>query len=100
MEQVFMGQTEVGSFIVTAHVPASTRFHTSQKSENVALKDPRKADLVSGRAIVDVFENAIGAVRETLTEFKRAPRVEMFSELVPQGVSFELVRALATLTRR
>ncbi|WP_426171645.1 hypothetical protein [Microbacterium sp. DWRC1-3] len=99
MEQVFMGQTEVGSYIVTAHIPASTRFHTSQKSEKLAQTDPRKADLVPGRAIIDVFENSIGAVREALTEFRHTPRVEMFAELVPEGVSLELVRALATLTR-
>lgn len=99
MEQVFMGQTEVGSFVVTAHVPASTRFHVTQKSETASRIDARKADVVSGRAIVDVFESSISAVREALTEYKRAPRIETFDELVPEGVSFELVRALATLTR-
>ncbi|MEV5069015.1 hypothetical protein MRBLMI12_000576 [Microbacterium sp. LMI12-1-1.1] len=99
MEQVFMGQTEVGSFIVTAHVPASTRFHVSKKSEEAAKVDQRKADVVSGRAIVDVFENSIAAVRDALTEYKRSPRMEMFEDLVPEGVSFELIRSLAALAR-
>ncbi len=99
MEQVFMGQTEVGSFVVTAHVPASLAFHVNEKSERASQIDARKAETVSGRAIVDVFEQSIAAVREALTAYKKAPRVEMFEELVPEGVSLELVRALATLTR-
>lgn len=99
MEQVLMGQTEVGSFIVTAHVPASRAFHLNEKSERVSQIDARKAETVSGRAIIDVFEQSIAAVRAALTDFKKAPRIEMFEELVPEGVSLELVRSLATLTR-
>lgn len=99
MEQVFMGQTEVGSFVVTAHIPASRAFHVNEKSERASQIDARKAETVSGRAIIDVFEQSISAVREALTAYKKAPRVEVFEELVPEGVSFELVRSLATLTR-
>lgn len=99
LEQTLMGQTEVGSFIVTAHIPASARFHVSQKSENRAKDDWRHADQVSGRTILDTFATAISAVRTALDEYKSSPRLDPFKELVADGVSHELVRSLATLAR-
>ena len=99
LEQTLMGQTEVGSFIVTAHTPASARFHVSQKSENRAKADFRDAEQVSGRTILDTFATAVAAVREALDGYKQSPRIEPFKELIEEGVSHELLRSLATLTK-
>jgi len=99
LEQTLMGQTEVGSFIVTAHIPASARFHVSQKSENRSKDDFRNSDQVSGRTILDTFVTAVSAVREALDQYRQSPRIEPFKELVAEGVSHELLRSLATLSK-
>lgn len=94
----FMGQTEVGSFIITAHTPSADRFHLSKASEDNPTRDPRKSETITGRAIIERFASAIEAVRSGLDEFKKTPSTEVFVELVPHGVSFELAKALSDLS--
>ncbi|MEJ7634431.1 hypothetical protein [Aeromicrobium sp.] len=98
LEQSLMGQTEIGSFVVTAHTPAGRRFHLTKKSEDAALSKPRDTETRSGRDIIDVFERALEAVRGGLDEYRKAPRIEVFEELVDEGVSYELTKALAELS--
>lgn len=98
LEQSLMGQTEIGSFIATAHTPADRRIHLTKKSEDSALTSPRDTETTSGREIIDVFERALEAVRSGLDEYRKAPRIEAFEELVDDGVSYELTKALAELT--
>lgn len=102
LENALMGQTEIGSFIVTAHIPSARRFHTSKRSEVVAAIDgpPKEQQTVSGREILGTFSHALEAVRHGLEEYRRAPRPEVFLELVHEGVSYELTDSLRSLTER
>jgi hypothetical protein len=99
LEKTLMGQTEIGSFIVTAHTPSTERFHVSQRSENRAAKDYRQAEMVSGGEILATLKRSLEAVRAGLDEYRHSPNIEGFVPLIEDGVSFELVRSLTALTQ-
>lgn len=96
IDKTLMGQTDVGSFIITAYTPMLARFHASKHSEDIAWATPRLAETVSGSAILTTFENALTAIRSVLDEkrFTPEPAPEAFLETVQEGVSFEFARAL------
>lgn len=96
IESSLMGQTEVGSFIVTAYTPAAERFFLTKADE---VGPTRLDDIVtlSGRQILQTLETALLTTRSALEEYRRAPRVELFGEAVQDGVSYELVMALTQL---
>jgi hypothetical protein len=102
LEGSFMGQTDIGSFIITAYTPAQQRFYTSRSAEDHANEKPVglfETERVSGREILDTFERALKAVRSGLDEYRKTPRVELFLEAVPEGVSYEFAKALSEITR-
>jgi hypothetical protein len=92
-----MGQTGAGSFIITAYTPALLRFHISKRSEEIHFSRPRESESYTGRQILDTFERALKAVRAGLDEYRRTPLFEPFLEAVPDGVSYELTRALGLM---
>ena len=94
IDSTLMGQTDVGSFVITAYTPTRQRFHASKHSEDVAWINPREVEMISGAEILATFERALKAVRSILDESKLAPRPEAFLEAVEEGVSFEFTRAL------
>lgn len=98
IDSTLMGQTDVGSFVITAYSPVLQRFHATKHSEEVAWTKPRETETYSGDAILLTFERALTAVRTVLDEYRARPQLEAFLETVGEGVSFEFVRALATLT--
>ncbi|PZF09193.1 hypothetical protein DEJ25_15300 [Curtobacterium sp. MCPF17_011] len=98
LDKTLMGQTQVGSFVITAHTPSTERFHLTKRSENRQAMDWRDAELVSGREILNTLENSLQAVRSALDEYKSKPNLDGFLPLVEDGVSAELVRGLAALT--
>lgn len=95
----FMGQTDVGSFIISAYTPSMQRFYLTQHSEDVAAATPRKAETVQGSTILDTFEASISAARDSLDSYKRQPDINLFLEAVDEGVSYELVSALGDFAR-
>jgi len=99
IENSFMGQTEIGSFIISAYTPSSARFHLSRRSEEVAPVSPRESQTVSGRTILNTLVEAIASVSDALTEYRADADVEGFTKLVDEGVSFELLKALSDVTR-
>jgi hypothetical protein len=98
LENCYMGQTDIGSFVITAHTPSHMRFHVSRHSEDSHLDRPREAQTISGRTIIDNFEQALKAVSSALDDFKSRPKVDVFYETIEAGVSYELVRALSKFT--
>lgn len=94
IDSTLMGQTDVGSFIITAYTPDQQRFHATRHSEEVAWTRPREVETVSGAAVLNTFERALLAVRTVLDEYKLAPKPEAFLATVEEGVSFEFARAL------
>lgn len=100
LDNTLMGQTSIGSFVITAYTPSGQHFYTSQRAEEHAHERPQDlwdSERVSGGEILDTFQQALEAVRTNLDEYKRIPRVEPFLEAVSAGVSFEFTRALAKL---
>jgi len=99
LADTLMGQTEVGSFIVTAYTPSNRRFFYSKSSEATAeskLIDPESR---TGADIIDKLEEIVTAVRGKLDEYKHTPNSEVFDEIVPVGFSYEMAQALSLLAR-
>lgn len=98
LERVFMGQTAIGSFVVTAQTPTVERFFLSKSAERQAVDNLDQELSVSGREIVDTLTTSLEVLRSSLDEYKKTPRLEIFEEGVQYGVSAELTRALARLS--
>lgn len=98
LESSLMGQTEVGSFIINAYTPSNARFHLTKASEEVASSAPRKAETVSGRTILNTMTEAMSSIHSTLRSSRHKSSPEDFLELVDNGVSYELLKALVEIT--
>lgn len=100
LESALMGQTQIGSFVITALSPANQRFYPSKSLEERAQEPGGTFDVrsLSGRLIVDTFERAIRGLRSALDDYKRAPNINVFRDVVDEGVSFEFTRALSVIT--
>lgn len=98
LESAIMGQTEVGSFVVTALSPSGERFHYSKADSEKTEGYDEAMTTVTGREVIARLESALSAARDALDEFRKTPRVEVFDESVSRGVSYELVVALTTIS--
>lgn len=99
LENSFMGQTDIGSFIITAYTPSSQRFYLSRSAEERHAAEPPmwETESISGRDILGTFEHALKAVREGLNDYKKRPQAELFLDMVADGVSYEFTRALSEM---
>ena len=92
LDQVFMGQSGVGSYIVTAFAPIEADVPIRRPSEGTlgleGVDAARSRDVT--RSVVRALEAAVGAI----DHYKRSGSMAGFSERVDQGVSSELVIAL------
>jgi hypothetical protein len=98
LESSFMGQTEVGSFVITAMTPALQRISLSRPVDEPEGLFPRERESVAGHQIMDTFADALMATRDGLDEYAQSPRVELFLERVGAGVSHEFALAIRDLT--
>ncbi|WP_249645124.1 hypothetical protein [Nocardia sputi] len=99
LESTFMGQTEVGSFVVTAYTPSDRYFYFSKAIEDAApgkLFETRNR-CRTGAEILDKFDEITAATRSALDEYQSRPRVEIFDDLVQTGMSYEMSSALSSL---
>lgn len=98
LSQCYMGQTKVGSYVVTALTPAEAAILTSR-----AKPDPKKSrPRIPSRLVTDTLMTSLEAVKDAISETRKASedRVEDAFELaVMSGVSYELLAALEPLTR-
>ncbi|SBS78263.1 conserved hypothetical protein [uncultured Mycobacterium sp.] len=99
LADTLMGQTEVGSFIVTAYTPSDRRFFFSKSSEETAPSKMIDPESKTGADIIDKLDEIVTAVRGKLDEFKHTPNAEAFDEIVPVGFSYEMANALSLLAR-
>ena len=56
IDDCYMGQTAIGSYVITAHTQAEKRFHLSKRSEDISVQTPRHSEELSGREILQTFE--------------------------------------------
>jgi hypothetical protein len=99
LADAFMGQTEIGSFIVTACTPSTQRFFYSKPSEESAKSRMINPESRSGAEIIDKLDQIVTGVRGKLDEYKRTPNTEAFDEIVEDGFSYEMASALSVLAR-
>ncbi|MGB8652277.1 MAG: hypothetical protein WCD35_16650 [Mycobacteriales bacterium] len=98
LDRTLMGQTEPGSFVITAFTPGGTRFYASKTAEDQASvrgEDLYGVQSVTGADVLDTFKAALAATREVLDTYRTKPRIEQFREVVGDGVSYELLLALS-----
>lgn len=98
MENALMGQTRIGSYVITALIPSQHPFIAS------TTQDPEKTpETISGRTITRKIVSALSAVRDGVEEImsnhdsEDDSAFEVFDTLVQDGVSYEMVEALALL---
>ena len=96
LQSCYMGQTRVGSYVVTALTPAGQTFATSRAVDANSKKHPR----ITGRQITATLVNSLSAVREAIEVSKKTPDgdIAAFEEQIMAGVSFELLASLEPLT--
>lgn len=95
LSQCYMGQTKIGSYVVTALTPSAQTFATSKAVDAGSKKHPR----ISGRDITARLVTSLQAVRDALDETPAlAETFDAFDERVVEGVSFELLASLQPLT--
>lgn len=93
----YMGQTKIGSYIVTAYVPSAQPFAiTESKDEKASIQKS-----VSGRAITSSMRTALHAFDEATREVLKSDSETaygVFDEAVNDGVSCELLSAISNLS--
>lgn len=99
LESAIMGQTEIGSFVVTAYLPANETFHVSKADADRADHGEPALLTLRGREITEQLASAVLGTRAALDEYRRSPDMAVFGESVDTGVSYELVTALSVLSR-
>lgn len=95
----YMGQTEIGSYAVTAFSPSGSRFFFNRAEESASKKHLMSVTGKTGSEIIDRLIEVADGLRTTLDEYRRTPRTEMFEELVPVGLSYEMANAFAQFSQ-
>ena len=99
VEHTYMGQTAMGSYVVTAHTPSTYRFYSDRRAELAAQVDWRNGVHFNGREILNTLEGALNEIRYALDDYRTSDRIDHFAPLVEFGVSSELASALSDLSR-
>lgn len=100
LENTFMRQTAVGSYVITAYTPASQRFYLTRSDERrwrTTGQEVLDTATLTGREILNTFESALRALRTGLDDYKARPQVELFLETVQEGVSYEFAKSLSEI---
>ncbi|MFI8458764.1 hypothetical protein ACIGG8_25510, partial [Kitasatospora sp. NPDC085464] len=94
LDQVLMGQTAPGSYIVTAFIPPSVDVPLKAHAEP-ALEGLGAA---SSRSVSQAVVRAVEATIEAVDHFKSQGSFSGFLDGVPNGVSYEMASALLEMT--
>jgi len=95
LEAILMGQTGIGSYIVTAYVPTDARI-PFRNSREPSL-EAENVDGSTGRSITSSLSTALEATRSALDSYKVHRSMRDFELGVEFGISHELTKALASL---
>jgi hypothetical protein len=94
MESVRMGQTEVGSFVVTAFSPVDAII-IKTVSRKSSPQMPAVEESVTGRDVTSTLNEALGATLEIVSDKRLQATASAFESAVKFGVSRELLTSLA-----
>ena len=94
LDTIFMGQTAVGSYVVTAYAPVQSRVPLrGTKNDNLGYDG---VDVAPGRDVSSALVHALDATVSALTDARASQEISSFEHAVEQGVSFELLTAVTT----
>lgn len=98
IDATLMGQTEPGSYVVTAYTPSGDRFFVSRSNEEASASKLVDVESKSGAEIIDKLDDIVRSVRGKLDEYRTDPRTAIFDEIASTGFSYEMANALASLS--
>ncbi|NKQ55380.1 hypothetical protein HFP15_21060 [Amycolatopsis sp. K13G38] len=98
LQSVLMGQTEVGSYVVTAYTPPDREFFERESQKQTSNRRSSEG-IHTGREVIEVMTGALKVTREAIDLYQRSKRVEEFDDAVEHGVSRELTTAIQQLVR-
>jgi len=98
IDATLMGQTEPGSYIVTAYSPSGERFFVSRSNEEASASKLVDVESKTGAEIIDKLDDIVRSVRGKLDEYRSDPRTTIFEEIAVTGFSYEIAHALAALS--
>ncbi|WP_048379432.1 hypothetical protein [Corynebacterium renale] len=91
LDSCLMGQTEVGSYVVKAFVPANVALSMSNSAKM------KKNSQVSSREVTETVFASVQATKDVLEEFRKDKNPDAFGWAVTQGVSVEMLSAFQDL---
>lgn len=97
LDTVFMGQTAVGSYVVTAYAPVDSPVALS--STKAGVQSLPGLESASTREISLAVGRALDATQEAVAHFRSSGNLTGFDDAVARGVSFDLLTALQGVTR-
>ncbi|MBF6322348.1 hypothetical protein [Nocardia cyriacigeorgica] len=95
LESVMMGQTEPGSYILSAYTPTSHQVPLRSEAVSRDTLGLPNIDFVYTSEVTNSIVSSIEAVTEALEHYRRRGSDSGFSEGVSRGISYELTRSLA-----
>ncbi|WP_394615251.1 hypothetical protein JNUCC0626_36425 [Lentzea sp. JNUCC 0626] len=97
LDSVLMGQTAVGSYVVTAYAPANAQIALSGSAiHELTLPE---IDAVPARRVTQSVVTALEAVAESLDHYHETGSLSGFEAAVRRGVSYDLSTALAGISK-
>ena len=97
LDTIFMGQTAVGSYVVTAYAPADVSIAmTSSKAGPESIPG---LGVVPGREVTLAVGRALEATQEAVSHFRDSGSLSGFDAAVSRGVSYDLLTALERVVK-
>ena len=93
LDQVLMGQSAPGSYIITAYAPPNAGVPLSGASESPSFAVP-ELGLASVRDVNQAVVRAVQATVEALDHYRSSGSLSGFEVGVPRGISFEMTSAI------
>lgn len=91
LDQILMGQTAPGSYIVTAYAPPNTVI--SLKGGDTASQIA-EVGAAQGRAVNEAVVRAVEATTEALEHYRQSGSLAGFEDGIRRGISYEMTNAL------
>ncbi|WP_372663748.1 hypothetical protein [Amycolatopsis kentuckyensis] len=97
LDSVLMGQTAIGSYIVTAYAPTNSEIPISGSQPKEATLPG--IDSISSRGVTSAVAKALGATSEAIDHYRSSGSLSGFEAGVKQGLSYDLTVALHGVTK-
>lgn len=93
LETIMMGQTEPGSYILSAYAPTAEEVPLhSTSADTLGLQN---VDFAYTRDVTNAIIQSLDAVAEALEHYHRRSSLAAFSDGVRRGISYELTKSLS-----